>query len=113
VHGKVIGGYTPLTWSKSDQKLKDKSGSSFIFSLSNNHKFVLVKSKDAIQQHSGEGPCFGDGGNDFYICDSANTNNSYARINKSYLNENYTAGDGESYMKFTGNPNKSSTYLAK
>ncbi len=32
VHGKVIGGYTPLIWSKSGRKLKDESGSSFIFS---------------------------------------------------------------------------------
>ncbi len=113
VHGKVIGGYTPLVWNKSCQKLKDESGSSFIFSLSNNHKFVLDKSKDAIQQNSLYGPCFGDGGNDFYIANSANTQNSYALINKSYFNENYKAGDGESYMKFTGNPDKTHFYQTK
>ncbi len=73
VHGKIIGGYTPLTWSNSDNILKDESGSSFIFSLSNNHKFVLDKSKDAICQHSGYGPIFGNNFPDFYICDSANT----------------------------------------
>jgi hypothetical protein len=75
VHGKVIGGYTPLVWNKSRQKLKDDSGSSFIFSLSNNHKFVLDKSKDAIYQTSGDGPVFGNDSPDFYICDSANTSN--------------------------------------
>ncbi len=69
VHGKVIGGYTPLVWEKAKigQCQKDDSGSSFIFSLSNNHKFVLDKSKDAIQQLSLCGPCFRDKGNDFYI----------------------------------------------
>ena len=114
VYGKIVGGYTPLVWNKSGRKLKDESGSSFIFSLSNNHKFVLDKSKDAIQQHSGTGPLFGGCSPDFYICDSANTSNSsYALINQSYLNENYKAGDGESYMKFTGNPNKSYNYRAK
>jgi hypothetical protein len=34
-------------------------------------------------------------------------------INKYYLNENYKARDGESYMKFTGNPDKSHLYQAK
>ena len=116
VHGKVIGGYTPLVWdlSKSGQKLKDESGSSFIFSLSNNHKFVLDKSKDAIYQSSFHGPIFGNGDPDFYICGSANTNkSSYAKINKSYLNENYKAGDEESSMKFTGNPDNSYHYQVK
>jgi hypothetical protein len=110
----VIGGYTPLVWSKSSQKLKDESGSSFIFSLSNNHKFILDKKKDAIYQNACTGPIFGNGSPDFYICDSANTNNgSYAEINQSYLNENYKLGDGESHMKFTGSPDKSSSYQAK
>jgi hypothetical protein len=115
VHGKVIGGYTPLVWDKAKhgETQKDDSGSSFIFSLSNNHKFILDKSKDAIQQHSGTGPCFGDGGNDFFINSSADTHSSYAKINQSYLNENYTAGDWESYMKFTGNPDKTFNYHAQ
>jgi hypothetical protein len=116
VHGKLIGGYTPLVWEKAKDWScqKDESGSSFIFSLSNNHKFVLDKSKDAIQQNSCTGPVFGNGVPDFYICDSANTNKiSSARINQSYLNENYNAGDGESYMKFTGNSKKSHHYRAK
>jgi hypothetical protein len=113
VHGKVIGGYTPLVWSKSGQYQKDESGSSFIFSLSNNHKFVLDKYKDAIYQNSKHGPIFGNGSPDFYIGDSANTINSWAKINQSYLNENYKAADGESHMKFTGNPEKSYHYQAK
>ncbi len=116
VYGKVIGGFTHLAWDKAKhgQCQKDESGSSFIFSLSNNHKFVLDKSKDAIYNASSIGPAFGNGGPDFYICDSANkTNSSYAEINKSYFNDNYKAGDGESHMKFTGSPDKSSSYQAK
>ncbi len=81
--------------------------------MSNNHKFVLDKSKDAIYLSSLSGPWFGDGDPDFYIVDSANKNNSYARINRSYFNENYTAGNADSFMKFTGNPDKSSNYRTK
>ena len=57
---------------------------------------------------------FGDDYADFFIRDSANsTNNQCAKINRSYVNENYTAGNGDSYMKFTGNPDKSYYYTAK
>ena len=50
VHEKIIGGYTPLSWNKSGQKIKDASDRSFIFSLTNNHKFRLDKAKEAIYQ---------------------------------------------------------------
>ena len=55
-YGKVIGGYTPLVWNKSNKQVKDESGNSFIFSLTNNHKFKLDKSKTAIYQYDGYGP---------------------------------------------------------
>ncbi len=82
--------------------------------MTNNHKFILDKSKDAIYQHSGAGPHFGISFPDFYLDDFANSNNnSYAQINKSYTNENYIEGNGDSYMKFTGNPDKSPNFKAK
>ena len=84
----MIGGYTPLVWNTNNQaKLKDESGSSFIFSLTNNHKFTFDKSKDATYPYHTIGPTFGNGNPDFYINDSANsTNNSYAMIDQSYVN---------------------------
>jgi hypothetical protein len=88
VHGKVIGGYTPLVWDKPSisKLMKDDSGNSFIFSLTNNHKFKLDKAKDAIYQANSIGPTFGNNNPDFYISDSVNTSNSYAMINNSYIN---------------------------
>jgi hypothetical protein len=88
VYGKVIGGYTPLVWNhKNGAYLKDESGSSFIFSLTNNHKFTLDKSKDATYPHSSLGPAFGSGQPDLFIYASANTTNySYAKINQCYVN---------------------------
>ena len=87
VHGKVIGGYTPLVWDKSNEFKKDESGKSFIFSLKNNHKFTLDKSKTAIYPASHIGPAFGDSNPDFFICESANTKkNSCTQINRSYVN---------------------------
>ncbi len=115
-HGKVIGGYTPLPWDKTKSGyINDESGTSFIFSLTNNHKFTLDKSKSAISQYFNHGPIFGTGNPDFGIIGSSNSNisDSWAIINQSYSNSNYTAGNGDSYMKFTGNPNKSNTFRTK
>ena len=116
VHGKVIGGYTPLVWDKNltiNKLMKDDSGSSFIFSLTNNHKFKLNKAKDAIYQSNSIGPTFGNGNPDFYINDNANTSNSYAMINNSYVNSYYTAGNGDSYTNFTGNTDKTPNFKTK
>ncbi len=83
----MIGGYTPLVWNTNNQaKLKDESGSSFIFSLTNNHKFTLDKSKTAIWSYPSHGPRFGDGSPDLFINNSANANNQYAQINQCYVN---------------------------
>lgn len=72
VHGKVIGGYTPLIWDRNASEfVKDGAGASFIFSLTNNHKFTLKNLLQAIYQRADCGPIFGN--NDFYISDSKNT----------------------------------------
>ena len=73
----------------------------------------MDKSKTAISHHKTCGPFFGSSNADFRIDNSENTSNSYAMINQCYLNSKYTAGNGESYMKFTGNPNKSFHFKAK
>ena len=84
----MIGGYTPFVWNtKNGAYLKDESGSSFIFSLTNNHKFTLDKSKYATYTHHTNGPTFGNDLPDFYISNYANTtNNQYAKLNRSYVN---------------------------
>jgi hypothetical protein len=98
----LIGGYTPLVWSKSTKIINDPSGRTFIFSLTNNDKFKLKKDMPAIYQAGTIGPTFGNGNPDFYITNNANTSPSYAQINKSYINDKYTQGDNESYNRFSG-----------
>ncbi len=47
-----IGGYTPLVWNNSAGVYKkDPKFQSFIFSLSNNHKFVPNAPENAIYNH--------------------------------------------------------------
>ncbi len=85
VHGKVIGGYTPLVWEKKNgDHVKDESGRSFIFSLTNNHTFTLDKNKPAISQYANHGPLFGTGNPDFGIDGSSNgsSRNSWSIINR-------------------------------
>ena len=83
----MIGGYTPLVW-RGFGAVKDKSGGSFIFSLTNNHKFVLDMEKTAIFRGA-DGPSFGDMNPDFSISNEGNKNDCYSRINRSYNNKNY------------------------
>jgi hypothetical protein len=75
VHGKVIGGYNALFWdnSRHSKYETDESGNSFIFSLSNNDKFTVDKSKSAIYHYYPHGPWFGPGSPDFMIVNSGNT----------------------------------------
>jgi hypothetical protein len=73
----------------------------------------LDKSKTAIYHYKTYGPFFGSGNPDFMIDNSGNTRNCWAAINQSYLNSKYTAGNGDSYMKLTGNPDKSYYFKAK
>ena len=83
----MFGGYTPLVWDKSKSGyVKDETGKSFIFSLTNNDKFILKQIENTIYQLVDCGPIFGQ--NDFYISEAANTssNNSRTHINTSYFN---------------------------
>jgi hypothetical protein len=66
----VIGGYTPLPWGSSKEDIFDSRKESFIFSLSNNHKFVLAPGKIAICRRKKQGPFFGNPEKpDLCICD--------------------------------------------
>ena len=89
---KKIGGYTPLPWDKNgnDKFLTDYENSSFIFSLTNSHKFALEQNEFATKIGIEDGPRFGNGA-DLVIKDKADeNNNSYANICTSYFHKSYT-----------------------
>lgn len=71
--GYKIGGYTPIPWNQTKNGVSetDPNKESFIFSLTNNHKFTLKSSNTtAIIQSSLSGPAFGpsqQGGSDLFI----------------------------------------------
>lgn len=62
---------------------EDPSGKTFIFSLTNNHKFTLSNPKKAIQKSSFMGPSFGD---DIVLFNQADRfKDSYSLIGDSYF----------------------------
>jgi hypothetical protein len=69
--GRKIGGYNPLGWSSSGQYKSTRD--SFIFSVSNQHKFIPANGTNSIYDNPGLGPVFGDGngGYDLLIADRA------------------------------------------
>jgi hypothetical protein len=95
---KIIGGFTSYGWRRSTIKSNEyvkgdiNSENHFIFSLSNNDKFLLTKNAGNCifyRFNDDWGPCFGCGF-DLGLYDKANeNNNSCAVIGISYTNENY------------------------
>ena len=63
LNDEIIGGFTPLNWESPNEREKkyDKSGSTFLFSLSLNKKFDMIKkySYSAITNEASLGPIFG------------------------------------------------------
>ena len=79
--GRRFGGFTDAQW---DQSGNYKTGSNgFIFSLDNNEIYYNKDNRYNIYCDSSYGPVFG-GGNDFYIYDSCNSNNSADNSGHSY-----------------------------
>jgi hypothetical protein len=82
---------------------KDPSNNTFIFSLTNNHKFNLKQgSEAAILQYSSAGPTFGTGPSDIYVKNKANSTSMYGNIGNSFVHPDYTFGDQKSWTKFSG-----------
>jgi len=86
--GKLIGGFTPLSWTESDDGRPfyciDDEEKSFLFSLSLNQKFPIKNKDFAILCSNSMGPVFG-GGSDFEIVDECHHNpNKYADFGHSY-----------------------------
>ena len=61
--GKILGGYTPLTWNSGRGFIFDEPGLSFLFSVNELKKMTLKeeKRKKAIQCIPEYGPVFGSG----------------------------------------------------
>ncbi len=98
--GKVIGGYTSMTWNASKKHwAPDKSGSSFIFSVSLKEKYQLNLLQFAIACNPEKGPIFGCC--DICIVDSSNVEKSNAEFPISYNSFNHSRNAATS-EKFTG-----------
>ncbi|CAM5999475.1 unnamed protein product [Sphagnum balticum] len=66
--GKIIGGFTPLSWKSTANTLhSDIKCESFLFSLSLKQKMGLIDDKSAIFNSANFGPTFGAGA-DLAIC---------------------------------------------
>ena len=63
--------------------------SSFLFSVTNNHKMTLNKKLNAIYGYPNYGPTFGNGCN-FNIYNQADRNISYENIGHSYVHSDYS-----------------------
>jgi hypothetical protein len=72
-----------------------------LFSLTLNAKFTDTNTGCSIYHHNSYGPRFGDG-NDIYISNNSNTNNSYANIGSTYKNSNFPSGTAQTWKSFSG-----------
>ncbi len=107
--GKVVGGYTSFSWYKDTTNhyvsSRKNSNDHFIFSLTNNDKFIITQNEAnciQIPSSGSYGPMFG-GGSDLHISDKANQNSSSGgSIGGTYTNSNYKQSDSDSYTKFAG-----------
>lgn len=107
--GKIIGGFTSHNWHKpaSGQWVpaENNSDQHFMFSLTNNDKFVITQNPQCciyLTNDDSYGPVFG-AGHDLRIYNKANENtNSYANINQTYTNGKYTCNDTASHVRFAG-----------
>ena len=68
-----------------DREDKDPSLKTFLFSISNNHKFKLKSSEQiALIQYENHGPTFGVSCSDLYIINKAHNNTTHGNIGKCY-----------------------------
>ncbi len=85
--GVLIGGYTTLTWQSTGNYQNDGDRSSFLFSLTNNFKYVetgaYASQGDSIYDQANWGPTFG-GGFDFGTYNNFGSNNGSNYCNLGY-----------------------------
>ena len=112
-YGKILGGYTPIAWSSNSSYSQDHNRETFLFSISNEEKYVQINTEYGIYGNSSYGPTFG-GGHDLYIADHCDTaeNTSYFNFGYSYNTEDrkYVNGNNETHEAICGSKND---YYAK
>ena len=69
-YNKLVVGFTPLAWNKTQGIRADPTGSTFLLSLDLKEKMTLVNSQKAIQCLPSHGPVFGNA--DIAISDQCN-----------------------------------------
>ena len=111
--GKILGGYTPLTFIRTETIKKDYNDfgeeytidyneSSFIFSVTENEKFRLENKYRAIKRYVDYSKIyFGNG--ELLIRNSAHIDYNYSTLaGRVYENPKFTDNEA-SYLKFNGN----------
>ena len=69
--GKKFGGYTPIAWNGTTTGyLTEPAQSSFLFSLTNNHRHAMIRAGNDIYNNPTQGPTFG-GGQDLSVYTSS------------------------------------------
>ena len=99
--GHIFGGYTSVSWDKSDSFKYDYNA--FLFSVNKLTKYPIVNSHaNAIRCHPSYGPTFGNGYN-ISVKDNSNANtDSYVTAGNAY---NIPAGVNEQSILTNGNRN--------
>ena len=90
--GYKFGGYTPFSFQSKIGYSPYNDNQTFIFSLNQMQKFNKKRDDSLVYFDPNFGPCFGQGGSDFYIDKDLNCGFT---INKSFLT-NYELTNGES-----------------
>jgi Ca2+-binding EF-hand superfamily protein len=105
-NGYTFGGYTPVAWNSRGEYVEDSSLKSFLFTIKNPHNrppriFTQKQQANALYDHGGYGPGFGNGV-DLVIANQSNsTTGSYSALGTGYNNDTGIAGN----TVFTGAQN--------
>ena len=86
-----FGGYTPFSWQSEEGNPPEDDFNTFIFSLNLMKKFNKIREGPSLYFSKNFGPCFGNGGTDFYL--DRNLNFGYT-VKGNFLN-NFELTGGE------------------
>ena len=92
--GKLIGGYTILSYNSTGGWIVDNSSKCFLFSLTLGKKYPMISTANTIYDGFTYGPTFGVG-HDLCLVNNCNTaSGSYCNMGTSYTKENPTSFAG-------------------
>jgi hypothetical protein len=93
--GYKFGGYTPFSFKSQVGDSPKNDNETFIFSLNLMKKFNKLKEESLIYFCPDYGPCFGNGGSDFFLEGNLDYGST---VNRSFLiNSELTNGEKEKY----------------